>query len=356
MSRNLVESYHPFFGARRQVNFPALERIDFAGGDGTALCMHHTSGGSRGPVVVTPGTAMTALSYCIDTVPVNFVEYLVAEGYDVWLLDWRTSPLLAVHEAPYTLDEVARYDWPAAVDEVLRRTGKKQVSVVAHCLSAPCFLFSVLRNYLSAEKIKVCVASQVALHFRMTTIGRIKMQARVDRLLPGGDMVHQQPARLSGQLSDHAISLLAMILPRSYRCDNAVCPRHSATFGNVIEHSKLNPPTHAIMGELIPECVTGFLKDVAIRARRKCALEEDDFPQLKRLELPIHLLSGDRNEMFVPEATELSYEMLRAANRPSLYRRSVFKGYGHLDCFIGEAAVSEVWPEILLSLAQAESQ
>src|SRR5271169_3463980 len=179
-STSRVTSFPPFFGVRRQLEFPPLERIDFAARDGSALCMHHTSGGSRGPIVMTPGTAMTALTYCIDSVPQNIVEYLVGQGFDVWLFDWRTSPILDAHKRPYTFDDVARYDWPAAIDEIVRRTGKHQMSGLAHCLSSPCFLLSMLRGYVPRERIHAFVASQVALHLRFTTIGTFKLRMHLD--------------------------------------------------------------------------------------------------------------------------------------------------------------------------------
>ncbi|MGZ9111131.1 MAG: hypothetical protein ACXW3X_08645, partial [Rhodoplanes sp.] len=112
---------------------------------------------------MTPGTAMTALTYCVDSVPQNIVEFLVGQGFDIWLLDWRTSPLLKAHKRPYTLDDVARYDWPAAIEQVRSRTGRQQVSVLAHCLSSPTFMLSLVRGYVPRESIRSFVASQVAL-------------------------------------------------------------------------------------------------------------------------------------------------------------------------------------------------
>src|SRR6185312_5609848 len=173
-------SFAPFFGERRALDCPPLERIDFPALDGTTLCLHHTSGGTRGPIVMTPGTAMTALTYCIDSVPQNIVEYLVALGFDIWLLDWRTSPLLDAHKHPYTFDDVARYDWPAAIEQVRNRTGQNQVSVLAHCLSSPTFMLSLVRGYTPRDSISSFVASQVALHLRFTPVGTIKVKMHLD--------------------------------------------------------------------------------------------------------------------------------------------------------------------------------
>jgi pimeloyl-ACP methyl ester carboxylesterase len=347
----VLRSFPPLFGVRRTLTCPPPERIDFAAGDGSALMLHHISAGSRGPVIITPGTAMTALTYLIDTVPCNFIEFLAAQGFDIWLFDWRTSPLLDAHERPYTLDDVARYDWPAAVAEVRRRTGRDQVAVVAHCLSSPCFLLSLVRGYLPTNHVRAFVASQVALHLNMTSVGTIKLKTRMDRLLPRGNMIHQKLAELSGQISDLAVSALAVVIPKSYTCDNPTCPRHSATFGDVILHSRLNSPTHDLMGELIPECLTAFLKDVAVWGRKRTVLNQLDLDHLDRLRLPIHFISGSENRMFIPLSTERTYRLLCDANGPSLYQRTVYPGFGHLDCFVGVGADEAIWPGIARTIA-----
>jgi pimeloyl-ACP methyl ester carboxylesterase len=353
----------PFFGVRRELKMPPLERIDFAALDGSALCMyhpkrdgHHPKGDGRGPVILTPGTAMTALSYCIDTVRCNFVEFLIAQGFDVWLFDWRTSPLLAAHEQPYTLDDVARYDWPAAVEKVRSLTGQEQVAVMAHCLSSPCFMLSLVRGYTDCKHVSAFVASQVALHLELTPVGRLKVDTRLDRLLPTGDMIHEKSSQLSFQVSDAAISGLAIFLPKSYSCDNSACHRQSATFGDIILHSRLNPKTHAIMGELVPECSTGFLKDAAFWSRKDCVLVKEDFAHLDRLQLPITFISGSENRMFVPEGTARTYKLLCDVNGPANYERKVYPGFGHLDCFISDAGGANVWPDIAKALGNGDKQ
>jgi len=355
MTRNAmpVASFPPFFGVRRDLACPPLERIDFAARDGSALCLHHTSGGTRGPVVMTPGTAMTALSYCIDSVPQNIVEFLVARGFDVWLFDWRTSPLLDAHKRPYGLDDVARHDWPAAIEQVQQRTGRQRISVLAHCLSSPCFLLSLVRGYTPPESIGAFVASQVALHLRYTPVGTAKVRLRLDKLLPAGDMIHQRPAEITARLADLAASLLSRVLPTTFACDNRACYRHAATFGELILHSRVNPATHAMMGELVPECLTAFLKDVAVWSRRDSVLTVEDEHRLDRLRLPIHFICGRENRMFVPESTERTYRMLCDANGASNYRRTVYDGFGHLDCYFGEDAADQIWPDIARTLDAA---
>jgi hypothetical protein len=78
-----------FFGDRRNLEILRWNGSSFTAGDGNALLMHHQRRYAR-PVVLTPGTAMTGLSYCIDTVP--RASSGGCKGFDVWLVDWRTSP------------------------------------------------------------------------------------------------------------------------------------------------------------------------------------------------------------------------------------------------------------------------
>jgi hypothetical protein len=359
----ILNGFPPFFGVRRELKIPPLERIDFAALDGSALCMHHPKhyghqpkGDSRSPVILAPGTAMTALSYCIDTVKCNLVEFLVEQGFDVWLFDWRTSPLLAAHEQPYTLDDVARYDWPAAVEKVRSLTGQKQVAVMAHCLSSPCFMLSLVRGYTDSRHISAFVASQVGLYLELTPVGSFKVDTRLDHLLPTGDLIHEKPSQLTCQVSDVAISGLAIVLPKSYSCNNPACYRQSATFGDIVLHSRLSPITHAMMGELLPECSSGFLKDAAFWSRRDSVLLKEDFYHLYRLQLPITLISGSENRMFVPEGTARTYKLLCDENGPANYERKVYPGFGHLDCFIGDAGRTKIWPDIAKALGNGDIQ
>lgn len=186
-------------------------------------------------MLLAPGTAMTALTYLTDTLPVSFAEYLALAGFDVWLFDWRTSPLLAAHKKPYTLADVARFDWPAAVAEVRKRTGAEQVTILAHCLSSPALFFALIRGHLDTAHVKRIVASQVAIHLRFTPVGATKLGLHLEALLPAKGIVHQRlKDRVVFSICDLAGSLLAQFQPGILRCGNKACYRHAATFGELV--------------------------------------------------------------------------------------------------------------------------
>jgi len=60
--------------------------------------------------------------------------------------------------------------------------------------------------------------------------------------------------------------------------------------------------------------------------------------------------------MFVPKGTEQTFDLLCEANGKDNYHRTVYKDFGHLDCYIGEGAATEIWPDLAGALARGESQ
>ena len=83
------------------------------------------NGGGKGPLLVWHGMGMTSEFATLDTIDVNLVEFFVSHNYDLWNVDWRSSPRLpAASSLQYSIDDVANYDIPAAVVKVLEVTGQ----------------------------------------------------------------------------------------------------------------------------------------------------------------------------------------------------------------------------------------
>jgi cholesterol oxidase len=83
--------------------------------DGGRIKLTRYNGGDKGPVVLVPGYSATSSSFAIDTVDENLVEKLTGEGYDVWLFAYRGSPDAGNTKLNFSIDDIARQDWPAAV-------------------------------------------------------------------------------------------------------------------------------------------------------------------------------------------------------------------------------------------------
>src|SRR4051812_37724681 len=102
--------------------------------DGTAVRLTRYKFGTKGPLIMAPGYGNAARAFAIDTVPKNWVQYLGEHGYDVWLLDYRASPDLPSSFTQFTVDDIAKRDWPAAVDTVRRETGTDEIQALGHCV------------------------------------------------------------------------------------------------------------------------------------------------------------------------------------------------------------------------------
>src|ERR1700755_599668 len=85
--------------------------------DQVTLRLTRFTGGPKGPVLVVHGVGVWSGMFTLPTVRQNFTQYLVANGYDVWLLDWRGSTRLPLRQ--FKFDEAAENDYPAAVERVL---------------------------------------------------------------------------------------------------------------------------------------------------------------------------------------------------------------------------------------------
>jgi cholesterol oxidase len=70
-------------------------------------------------------------------------------------------------------------------------------------------------------------------------------------------------------------------------------------------------------------------------------------PNIKRLAVPITFIHGGSNDCFLPESTQITYDLLCQANGSSLYSRHVVPGYGHIDCIFGKNASRDVFPLML---------
>jgi cholesterol oxidase len=75
-------------------------------------------------------------------------------------------------------------------------------------------------------------------------------------------------------------------------------------------------------------------------------------PHLDRLKVPIAFIHGGKNACFLPESTQVTYDLLCNANGSGLYSRHVIPDYGHIDCIYGKDAAKDVYPLMLQHLDQ----
>jgi cholesterol oxidase len=339
---------------KRALRASAPELHPFKADDGAELLLTRYRGGGKGPVILSHGLGVSSSIFTIDTIETNLLEFLVANGYDVWLLDFRASVNLPVSQTQFSADDVALRDYPAAVDEVRRLTGADSVQMVAHCFGSTTFVMAMLAGL---EGVRSAVCSQIGPHVVAPKVTRLKSGLHVpDALDALGIDFLTTDAEADGKwwerLFDRALQLYPM--QAEEHCKSAVCHRITFLYSLLYEHDRLNPATHEALHEMFGLANVRSFEHLArmVREGKVVAFDGDDayLPHLDRMAIPIMFIQGAENACFLPESTERSYDELRRVNDPKLYTRYLIPGYGHIDCIFGAHASRDVYPLMLRHL------
>ncbi len=331
--------------------------VPFTARDGLALNLVHVESPSpptRGPIMLVHGAGVRANIFRAP-VETNVVDVLVAEGYDVWLENWRASIDVAPNR--WTLDQAAAYDHPAAVEKVLAETGAETMQAIIHCQGSTSFAMSAVAGLV--PEVTTIVTNAVSLHPVVPDLSKVKLR-----------YVSPLVARLtdytSPQWGDHATGWLQKTLNGVVRlthheCDNNVCKWVSFTYGTgfpaLWSHENLNEETHEWVRREFAEVPMTFFDQMAKCVQRGHLVSVDDTTGLPRdftarppqTDARFVFLAGEDNLCFLPESQRLSFEFANT-HRPGKHVLHTIPKYGHLDIFMGARAAHDVFPIILEEL------
>ena len=246
----------------------------------------------------------------------NLVSYLLDDGFtDVWTLDFRMSNRFPYDSEThqYTLDDIADYDYPAALAELRQHIGDRRVHVVAHCLGSLSFMMSLFAGRLPGITSVTC--NSVALTPRVSTWSRREAQLRAaDVRVPVRDRSSLDPrfAESPKLTRDWALGRLVDLAHRE--CDVSACHMLSFMWGSgrpaMYEHDNLLPVTHERMADLCSACGTNYYRHVGKMVRAGHAVKYDPatratatcptttWPTPPQVTTAILLLTGDHNRVF----------------------------------------------------------
>lgn len=337
--------------AHRPLRSGPGEIVNFRTDDGFDLKLTRFKGGAKGPVILAPGFGTSGLAWTIDTVETNLVEYLFERGYDVWVFDYRASPELPSATRQFTLDDIAKFDWPAAVATVKAKSGAATVQVVAHCVGSLTFQMAMA---LGLAGVRSALCSQLTLHNNSPTINEVKSGARVAYLLPLLGVNTLTTDFTQGNFVDALYDFALRTYPTDDRVTSETTRRILFMYGEVFDIDQLNQATFDAVPEIFgPANLTAF-KQITLMVNAKhivdAAGRDVYLPNLGKLKIPMTIIHGENNHLFMPEGSKRTFEALCAANGPELYRRVVIPGYAHMDCFIGKNAARDVYPLVLETL------
>ena len=331
--------------------------VPVTAGDGLLLNLHHVRGErapTKGPVVLVHGAGVRAGIFRPPG-QTTLVDMLVADGWDVWLENWRAS--IDLPPSPWTLDQAAVHDHPALVRAVVEHTGADTVKAIVHCQGSTSFAMSAAAGLL--PEVSTIVSNAVSLHPRVPGVSAVKLRVAtpiVDRLT-----TYISPRWGLDAPTVFAKALVAMVHVTHRECDRIVCRMVSFTYGTgfpcLWSHENLTDEIHEWIDGEFAEVSLNFFDQMAESVRRGHMVSLGGFPQLPRsfvagppqTDARFVLFAGRDNKCFLPESQEATFEFLDG-HRPGYHRVHVVPGYGHLDMFFGKRAAVDVFPQMIEEL------
>jgi pimeloyl-ACP methyl ester carboxylesterase len=331
--------------------------VPFRAGDGFECNLLHVAGAkppSKGPVLLVHGAGVRANIFRAP-VQTTIVDYLIEHGYDVWLENWRAS--IDLPPNPWTLDQAAAFDHPQAVKTVARETGCSEIKAIIHCQGSTSFTMSALAGLV--PEVKTIVSNAVSLHTVVPAMSRVKLNCALPFISLVTPHLNPQWGLHAPTLAAKFISMIVALV--HHECDNAVCKQVSFTYGSgfpaLWSHLNLNPETHEWLKQEFAKVPTSFFKQMARCVRRghlisvegRKELPADFAAQPPQTDARFALFAGVDNLCFLPESQRRTHAYLEE-HRKNYHTLNVVPDYGHLDIFMGQNAVRDVFPLILKEL------
>jgi cholesterol oxidase len=189
------------------------------------------------PIVMIHGYSASGTTFAHHAVRPNMAEYFCEKKRDVWILDLRTSSGMPTARYPWTFEDAALVDLPAAFNHIVSETQKK-LDVVAHCMGAAMFSMVVLKAPSPGERlfrerevlpdlINRVVLSQIGPVVVMSPANTLRayVLSYIRRFLPfaGYDFRVKPDPGLMDQLIDRLLA--SMPYPEEeFHLENPLCP------------------------------------------------------------------------------------------------------------------------------------
>ncbi|BBX34157.1 hypothetical protein MMAG44476_12971 [Mycolicibacterium mageritense DSM 44476 = CIP 104973] len=335
------------------------EIVPFTAADGMELNLHHVRGPQepwRGPVILAPGAGVRANLFRAPE-SVNIVDALVADGWDVWLENWRASIDLPLND--WDLDQAAVLDHPRAVACIIDKTGADTVKALIHCQGSSSFALSAVSGLL--PQVDRIVSNAMSLHPVIPRWSQFKITQVVPRITPIFPRLNprwgtDRPSRWVER------AMVAMVNATHRECDNGSCKMVSFTYGSgrpaLWAHENLSARTHEWLRAEFGSVPLTFFNQMGASVRRGRLMPTGKFRELPadpmsgppQTDARFTLIAGEHNRCFLPASQHRTFEYLDSYRR-GYHRIHEIRGYGHLDIFMGRYSARDVFPLILEELS-----
>jgi lysosomal acid lipase/cholesteryl ester hydrolase len=329
--------------------------------DGLGLTMRRFSRGGRGDVVLLLHGLSASCDMFVMPEHRNLTTFLLDHGFEVWTLDSRMSNRhsynLGVHR--FTLDDIALFDYPAAMSVLRAQVGDRRVHVIAHCLGALAFTMSLAAGTVTGISTAVVNSAGLVVQIPLWSRAKLTVGPFATEYALGMPYLNPQWGDEPRFTRGWFIARVNSLFHRE--CEVPACHLLSLMWGAgwpaLYTHENLLPVTHARIGDLLQASAVHYDRHVRRMARAGRAvkydhrdpayraLPDDYLAQADRITTPLLFTSGDRNRIF-GDSNKICHQRLDQA-APGRHEYVSLPGYGHIDPFVGRHAAVEVFPQLL---------
>ncbi len=331
--------------------------IPFKAGDGMDLNVINVRGEvepTRGPVLLVHGAGVRANIFRAP-VDENIVDSLVAEGYDVWLENWRASIEHPRNE--WDLDLAAEHDHPRAVQTVCEEAGSQTCKAIIHCQGSTSFMMSAVAGLV--PQVTTILSNAVSLHPVVPPLSAVKLNVAVPLVKQITPYVSPHwGIEASGLFQKSIVGLVELFHPEP---TNTVDKMVSFTYGAgnpaLWRLENLNSETLDWLQYEFKDCPFTFFTQMArcvkarhlVRTRPSDRLPLDYVAEPPKTDARFVFFAGELNRCFLPESQRRTFEYFDRL-RPRVHGLHVFPSYSHLDVFMGKNAAKDVFPTMIREL------
>jgi len=327
-----------------------FETIEFDARDGFKCNLKHLKNHTptKCPVILVHGAGVRGNIFNPPSEH-NIISMLAAEGYDVWLENWRGS--IEFEPNHWDLDQVAMNDHPAAIKKIVEITGVSAMKAIIHCQGSTSFMISAVLGLV--PEVKTIISNAVSLHPVVPKYSEVKL----DYYLPFVKLMYPylNPAWGLKAPGLKAKLLRFIVSATHWEKDTLVGKFVSFTYGAgfpalwLLEN--LDEKTMKWIQYEFAEVPMTFFNHirkcvhagVLVPAHNGNASPSTYLEVLPKTDARIILFGGEQNLCFHPDSQRNTFRYLDSVH-PGYHKLYILDNYSHLDVFLGKNAHKDVFP------------
>ncbi|XP_021622108.2 uncharacterized protein LOC110622057 isoform X2 [Manihot esculenta] len=302
-------------------------------------------------------------SYWLPTEPHDLIRTLLEEGHEVWVLRPRLHPANPANS--FTIEDIGKYDIPAAINLILELNGPStKIHVVAHCVGGLAIHIALMGGHVSATHIASLSCTNSSMFFKLTTLARFKMWLPiipVSMAILGKKKILPLLETSKRSFRHRLLKFIASCIPRYEKCTCKECETFSGIFGNTFWHKNVSPTLHQWLNEY---CLTRLPMGAFPHLRKICNSgfivdkngNDSYLIHPERMAVSTLYISGGWSLLVTPETSFLANKYMKLHQPSFRHEREVVEGFGHSDLLIGEKSYEMVFPHILSHVRVAEQE